>query len=468
MRLQFGPFLPDQLPVGADRLTIAKNVLPAPNGYRAVPDFIPVSTALPAAFSGGYSAIASDGVAFLLAGTENSLVRLAAGAWTNLVTSLTPASRWRFVQFGDFAIAVNGSDTQEVDLLAGTAGVLTGAPTAIDVDVVGPHVVYAQPNGDILRVQWSAFEDHTGNTIGLNQCGDQPMLTGGEVMGIAGGEYGVILQRQRLVRMSLTGDADAPFQFDEITPNFGCAAKGSIAKAGRTIFCYSDRGFIAIDDGQAIRPIGNEKFDQTFRAAVGEDFERIYAAIDPQRSQVAWAIPGLVGQLWVYNWVLDRATVIELPLQGIFAGFENSQTLEEVSVEFPNIDTMPFSLDDPRFRGGAPTLYIVQDGKVGVLAGDNLPAELETAQFPVFGERGGRLRAIWPDTDAISGVTVRASMSQRQGDLPLTRSAGNMQASGRIPLQGRGKQAKIGVQINAPDWNFINGVTLEVTPGGVR
>jgi hypothetical protein len=468
MRLQFGPYLPDQLPVGFDRLVVARNVLPAPNGYRAVPGFIPASEALPAPFLGGYSAIATDGTAYLLAGTETTLSRLAAGVWSDLLTGLTVAGRWRFVQFGDFVIAVNGGDTQEVDLLGGTAGDLTGAPTAIDVDVVGPHVVYAQPNGDILRVQWSAFEDHTGNTLGLNQCGDQPMLTGGEVMGIAGGEYGVILQRQRIVRMSLTGDADAPFQFDEITPNFGCAAKGSIAKAGRTVFCYSDRGFIAIDDGQAIRPIGNEKFDQTFRAAVGDEFERVYAAIDPQRTQVAWAIPGVIGQVWVYNWVLDRATVIELPLEGVFAGFENSQTLEEVSTAFPDLDAMPFSLDDPRFRGGAPTLYVVQEGKVGVLAGDNLTADIETAQFPVFGERGGRLRAIWPDTDAVAGVTVRARMAQRQGDTPETRTGGNMQASGRVPIRHRGKYANLGVTVAGGDWSFINGLTLEVSPGGVR
>lgn len=469
MQLAFGPFLPDQLPVGAERLVRARNVLPAPNGYRAVPAFAPVSNALPAPFLGGFSAVATDGTAYLLAGTETTLSRLAAGAWTSLVSSLTVTNRWRFAQLGDFVIAVNGGATQVVDLIAGTAAALSGAPTAIDVDVVGPHLVYAQANGDILMVRWSAFEDHTGNTLGLNQAGQQPMLTGGEVMGIAGGEYGVILQRQRLVRMSLTGNADAPFQFDEITPNFGCAAKGSIAKAGRTIFCLSDRGFIAIDDGQAIRPIGNEKFDQSFREALGSEFERVYATIDPQRTQVMWAIPGVPGQIWVYNWVLDRATVIETGVDGIFAGFENSQTLEEVSAEFPDIDEMTFSLDDPRFRGGAPTLYIVQNGVLGVLGGPSLlTAEIETAQFPIFGARGGRFRAVWPDTDAVGGVTATIRTAQRQGDIPATRTGANMQESGRIPLQHRGKQVNLGLRIQNNDWSYVNGVALEVDPGALR
>lgn len=467
--LAFGAFLPDQLPVGADRLVTAKNVLPAPNGYRAVPAFAAVSTALPAAFLGGFSAIATDGTAYLLAGTATTLSRLASGSWTSLLSGLTVTNRWRFAQFGDFVIAVNGGVTREVDLGAGTAGTLTGAPTAIDVDVVGPHVVYAQANGDILMVRWSAFEDHTGNTLGTNQCGEQPMLTGGEVMGIAGGEFGVILQRQRLVRMSLTGDSTLPFQFDEITPNFGCAAKGSIAKAGRTVFCLSDRGFIAIDDGQAVRPIGNEKFDQSFREALGDEFERVYATVDPQRTLVAWAIPGVPGQIWVYNWVLDRATVLELNVDGIFSGFENSKSLEEVSAVYPDIDAMTPSLDDPRFKGGAPALYIVQSGVLGVLGASTLlSADLETAQFPMFGAQGARIRAVWPDTDAVAGITATVRAAQRQGDTKVARTATNLQASGRIPLQHKGKQLNFRLQIANNDWSYVNGMTIEADPGAMR
>ena len=467
--LAFGAFLPDQLPVGADKLVTAKNVLPAPNGYRAVMEFSAVSEALPAAFLGGYSAISTDDTAYLFAGTATTLSRLVGGSWTSLLSGLTVTARWRFAQFGDVVIAVNEGATQEIDLIAGTASALSGAPTASDVDVVGPHVVYTQANGDILMVRWSAFEDHTGNTLALNQAGEQPMLTGGEIMGIAGGEFGVILQRQRLVRMSLTADPDLPFQFDEITPNFGCAAKGSIAKAGRTVFCLSDRGFIAIDDGQAVRPIGNEKFDISFREALGEEFERVFAAVDPQRTQVAWAIPGVPGQIWVYNWVLDRATVLELGVDGIFAGFENSQTLEEVSAEYPDLDAMPFSLDDPRFRGGAPTLYIVQNGELGILGGTHpLVADLETAQFSLFGSNQARFRAVWPDTDATAGITATIRTTQRQGDTKVTRTGTNLQSSGRIALQHRGKFVNVGVSIDDPDWSYLNGAVLEVDRGAMR
>ena len=218
-----------------------------------------------------------------------------------------------------------------------------------------------------------------------------------------------------------------------------------------------------------MRPIGNERFDVSFRNVLGEDdFDRVWAAVDPQRTIVFWGIQGAPGQVWAYNWVLDRASVIELPFDGIFAGFESSLTLEEVSLLFPNLDAMPFSLDDARFKGGAPRLYIVQNGVLGVLNGSNLPATLEVAQFAPYGENVARLRAVWPDTDATQGVSVTIEASQRRGDGPLTRSAGNMQSSGRIPIRSRGKHMTLRLDINNPNWTYANAVTIEVEAGGVR
>lgn len=466
MRYALPAFLPDQLPRG-DVLTVCKNVLPARDGYRAVGGFQEVSDALPAAFRGGASFISTGGTASLLAGTASTLSRLSSGSWVNLLTGLSIGGRWKFAQFGDAVVCVNGSTTQSVNLVAATASALVGAPTAVDVTVVGDYVVVAQPNGDRLKVRWSAFNDHTAWTLGVNQAGEQPMLTGGEVMGVAGGEYGVILQRQRIVRMERTGEATAPFAFDPISENFGCASKASIVQAGRTVFFLSDRGFVALDDGQSIRPIGNEKFDQSFREVLGEDaFERIYAAVDPRNTRVIWAIPGLSGQMWVYDWVQDRASVIEMPFDGIFAGFENSVDLD--SLPYSDLDAMPYSLDDPRWSGGAPRLYVVQDGKVGTLSGLPLQATFKAVDLNPAGNDNMRIRAVVPETDAIAGVTVSLNEKRRRGDGGKVRTASNMQASGRIPLRANGRFFETTITINDPDWTYIEALTFEGNRGGVR
>lgn len=467
-RIKLPPFLPDVLPEGS-MMAVAKNVLPAVDGYRSVPGFVSISSALPDTFLGGASFVASDGGTYMLAGTATTLSRFTGGSWTSLASALTVSARWRFSQFGDFVVCVNGDTTQEVDLQAGTASDLAGAPTAIDVAVVGDFVVVAQPNGDRLRVRWSGFNDHTKWSNGVDQAGDQPMLTGGEVMGLAGGEYGVILQRNRIVRMTRTGDPLAPFQFDEISDNFGCASKASITQAGRTVFYLSDRGWAALDDGQAPRLIGNEKFDRTFRASLSpDDYERIWTAVDPENSLVMWGVPGSPGLIWAYNWALERAGTIEMRFDGMFAGFESSITLEGVDALYPGgIDTVPYSLDSPRFSGGAPRMYFVQDGEVGTLAGAKMKALIELGQFAPSGDQATRLIAVWPDTDA-QGVSVTCDARQRRGDPEARRTGGSMQISGRVPVRANGRFMKIAIEIDDPDWTYITGVDIEGQAAGWR
>jgi len=469
-RLPFPAYLPDQLPRGV--LTSAINVLPAQDGYRPVKSLASISDPLPAAFRGGAAFISTDGTTYLIAGSANGLHRYSGGGWTDLFVGMSVVDRWRFAQFGDFVVAVNAVDTKQIDLNSGAATDLTDCPPANGVAVVGDYVVITQAGGNKLLVQWSGFNDHTKWTAGEDQSGFQPMLTGGEIKGIAGGEYGVILQRFRLVRMERTGDDEAPFSFDEITPNFGCASSGSIAQAGRTIFFLSDRGFMALEDGQALKPLGNEKFDQSFRDSVSpEDYEKIWAAIDPKRSLVFWGVPGTPGRIWVYNWVIDRASTIEIPFLGLFAGYESSLSLEDVAELYPDLDAMPYSLDDPRFQGGDPRLYVVdRQSRIGALSGPNLPATITMGWQALADPFVVRLRSITPVSDAITGITVSVDARQQMGGpLDISSSTGAIQQSGRIPLRARGKYLSITTSIAAGTrWSYAQGLDCDYGAGGVR
>lgn len=468
-RIMFPAYLPDQTPRNV--LTQARNVLPAADGYRPVKSLAAISEPLAATFKGGGSFISADGTAYLLAGTANGLERFTGGSWSVLLAAMSIADRWRFAQFGNYVVAVNGVDTKQVDLNAGTASDLAAAPTGNGVAVVGDFVVVTQADGDQLLVQWSAFNDHTAWTPAVDQAGFQPMLTGGEIKGIAGGEYGVILQRFRLVRMERTGEVNAPFNFAEITPNFGCASAGSIAQAGRSIFFLSDRGFMALEDGQSLRPIGNEKFDQTFRDSIAqEDYEKLWAAVDPKRSLVFWGSPGSPGRIWVYNWVLDRASTIEVPFSGLFAGYESSMTLDEVAALYPDLDTMPYSLDDPRFQGGDPRLYVVTpQNEVGALSGPVLEAVLTMGWITPADPNVARVRGVWPISDATADVTVTVDARQQMGGPQGVVNSGEMQASGRAAMRCRGKYLSISVVHAAGSlWSYSQGIDLDFEDGGLR
>lgn len=448
------------------------NAFPAADGsYRPLHAISPFSAALDETFNGGASAISSGGTGYLLAGTATDLYKFNAGAWTSLVGSLTITDRWRFAQFGDYVVAVNGDDTREISLSAGTDSALAGAPTGTSIWVVEDYVCIGQADGDISTVATSAFRDHTGWTPGTNQSTLLPFQTGGEIMGGCGGEYGIILQRDRIVRQTRTGDADAPFQYDEITNNYGCSNGATIAQAGRTIFFYSDRGFMALDDGQALRPIGSEKVDRTFEETVGRDnFDKIFAAVDPQNKVVFWGVPGSPGRLWLYNFELDLWATGTFPFTGLMAGFTASTTLEELAVTYTDLDTMTISLDDGQWSGGHPRLYFFDaDGKAGTLTGPPLAAQFDLGFAELIEGRRARVRGVRPVTDATEGVSLVLDAKNRLGDAQSATSTATLRDTGFMPVRCCGRYVSQSLRYEAGTaWSYARGLEVDCQAGGTR
>ena len=461
-------FLPDQDSLGGG-LDVARNVVPIVGGYGPIKGHYSISSALPAAFAGGASYNANDGSSYLLAGTATGLSKYAGGAWTSLASAMTVAGRWRFTQFGDYVVSVNGVQTK-VSALAGGAGTTTalaGAPVGVCICAIADYVVIGQAAGDLNGIYTSGFNNHTDWNVVTGTATYQPMLTGGEVMGLAGGEYGVILQRQRLVRMTRTGDSKSPFSYDEITSNAGCASKGSVCQSGRTVFFLSDRGFMALDDGQALRPIGSEKVDRTFQAKVSTaDYERIFSAVDPKLKLVYWMVPGSPSYVLIYNFALDRWSEGSFIADGLFPGFTSSIDLETLAVTYPDLDAMTISLDDPRWRGGAPAMYLVVAGQVGTFDAANLPATITTSFEEMTPGRRTRVRAVRPITDSLTtGITL--DCRARLADAANVKTADVLRASGIKPVRASGRYIQT-TWTDTGAWTYAQALEIEREAGGER
>jgi len=466
--IPLGEFLPDQNIIGGG-LSVARNVLPIVGGYGPLKSFHSISDALTNTFAGGGSFVASDGNSYLLVGTADGLEKYSGGTWTNLVTGMTVTGHWRFTQFGDYVVGVNGAVTKVTALAGGTGTTttLTGAPAGVCVATVGNYVVIGQDSNDLTGIFTSGTNDHTDWDIVSGTATYQPMLDGGEVMGLAGGEYGVILQRQRLVRMSVTGDATAPFTYDPITDNVGCASKGSVCQAGRTVYFLSDRGFMALDDGQALRPIGSVRVDRTFQSRIpATDYERIFSAVDPQRKLVYWMAPGAPSYVLIYNFALDKWSEAEFTADGLFPGFTSSTGIDDLAVTYTDIDAMTISLDDPRWRGGAPAMYLVQTGELGTFDGAALPCTFEGSFAEYTPGRVSRFRSIRPITDSQTmGVTL--DCRARLGDAANVTTASSLRTSGIMPIRCSGRYTRF-KWTDTGTWLFAQGMELEVEAGGER
>lgn len=467
----FGPYEPDKPPHLQDGLTDMGNAYPGANGYRPVGQFQPITSALPAPFFGATAFVASDGTGALLGGTTTGIYRYGGTSWAALATGLTVASRWQFTQFGDLAIAVNGGVTKKIDLVANTIANVPGAPTATCVATVRDFVVYGQANGNQAMVQWSAFNNADGNTPGVDQAGFQPMLAGGFVMGIAGGEIGIIIQRSRVVRMSYTGDPDEPFQFDPISENIGAVARGSIVASEGVVFFYSDKGFMKCD-GNAVTPIGVERVNMTFaKLYPPSNLDQMYAAIDPRRNIVAWMMPGSPGLTLLYDYALDRWGNIRMVSSGMFSGFSANYSLDDLDALYPGgLDTIPYSFDDPRFAGGDPLFLVVNPSNVvGTLSGANMAAYFTTPFVEYEMDRHARVSWVVPIGDAVSGLTVTLNGRSRLGDPSVSRSVGTLNASGKVPV--RMSKELIAAELSFSDgalWTYQQGFKLKSAAGGGR
>jgi len=314
-RIAFKDWLPDQ-PSILDTVSEANNVIPLAIGYG------PFKSAV------NYSGTATEDLNNCFAAKVNADVSIFAGGATKLfkvsATDLsmedvsksggyTGINRWQFVQFGNYALAANGSEKiQYFNINSSTdfADLAAAAPVAKYITVVRDFVVGANIGAGTYpsRVQWSDINDPTDWTPGAASQSDfQELPDGGDITGITGGEFGIVFLEKAIVRMSYIG-SPLFFQFDTISRNVGCIEGGSIAQYGGISYFLSDDGFYSCN-GQQVVGIGSEKVDRYFfnNANIG-DIDSISAAVDPERNLVIWNYTTVSGNraLLIYNFETQK------------------------------------------------------------------------------------------------------------------------------------------------------------------
>lgn len=474
MKLVFGDFLPDLPDHGSPGVAEAINLYPGANGYRPVGQFYAHTAALPAPCKGAAAFIAPSGRVVLIAGTATKLYLQDGTAWTEIGTGYTmPAGgRWRFVQFGEIAVVSNASDAPiKVNLETDAVAALAGSPPDMQaMAVVGNFIVGTQIDGVVNRIAWSGENDAEWWTFAQRKSDFNDFPDGGEVTGIIGGEVGLVLQRNAVRRMAYVG-GNVLFRFDKISSNVGCASVHTVAQHGDLAFWYSESGF-KMWDGATIRPIGQQRVDEAF-AGLYEivNLDLVSTAIDGQRSTVAWSTGY---RIWLYNWQLDKWTIIDDAAEIITQRATKAPSLEEQDpVEGADDDDIDGddldSFDAARFRAGDPVFYVFHDGVMGTFNGVNMEARVTGRQSELIEGRDARIRRVRPMTDAVSGITVRLDTRQRLGDAGRRRDFTTLQAGGEMPVRNRGRFVKARIAIAAgEEWTYLQGLDATIEVGGRR
>jgi hypothetical protein len=400
-----------------------------------------------------------------------------ANTGTAFVKYETPSGqRWRFTQFGNVIIGANGhSKLQKFNLNTDTkfAKLSNDAPEARYVTVVRDFVVSAWINSTTLRpyrVQWSALGDETSwATSATTQADFQDIPDGGAIVGITGGEFGLVLMDRSIHRMSYIG-SPLVFQFDNISRNLGCYESNSIIQYQGTTFFLSDDGFYSCD-GQTVFGIGNEKINRYFYSDVDEGaLDKMSAAVDPGKKLIVWAYQSkssaTVDKLLIYNFQTQKWSSGTTDASRVASSSTPSFDLEGLDI-FGNLDQIGTPLDSRIWLGGKLEFAGVKNAKIVTFSGSTNQAIIETGDIEI----PGKLSAVTlaePIVDNGSGsvALISRKLLNEQIDFEAATSVA-ANSENRVSIRGVGRYHRLQLKPSG-NWKNVFGMDIDINQMGSR
>ena len=475
-RISFGEWTPDQ-PGLTNGLRRAENVYPKLVGYGAIPIAVDYSASASENLNNVVAGKTTAGATTVFAGGSTKLFKLDSGdlSLDNVSKSgdySTPTDqRWKFTQFGNVIVAANGqAKLQGYNLNSSSlfANLAADAPEARYVTVVRDFVVSGYQSSYPNRVQWSALGDESSwTTSATTQADFQDIPDGGSVVGVTGGEFGLVFMDRAIHRMSYIG-SPLVFQFDNISRNLGCYEANSIIQYGGTAFFLGDDGFYACD-GQNVIPIGSEKVNRFFFDNVEEStLYLMSAAADPIKKLIIWAYASnssaTPDSLLIYNYQTQKWSSGTTSVDRIASTSTPAVTLEGMDT-YGTLETILTSFDSRLWLGGKLQLAGVDGAKIVTFTGANATAYLETGDIEVPGATSS-ITMVKPIVDDGSGSV--ALLSRRLLSEATTFSSQTAADSeNRVSVRGVGRYHRLQLTPTG-SWTSAVGLDIDLNQLGTR
>lgn len=384
------------------------------------------------------------------------------------------SSRTRFVQFGKNVLFTNNSQRLQSYVLGESTefrNLSDEAPVAKYITVVRDFVVVANVNESGVqqqyKVQWSDLNDETEwTTSETTQADFQELADGGQIVGICGGEFGLVLLEKAIYRMSYVGTPFI-FQFDNISRGKGCIAAGSIAQYQGVAFFLSDDGFYMCD-GQKVTPIGAEKIDRWFFDNADQGaFDKMSVAVDPITKTIFWNFKtnaGTYNQL-IYSFKVGKWTRGDMQVGYVSDASSSAVTLEELDDISMSIDALPLSLDSINYIGGRYFLGAILEGIVYSFTGVNVQGELATGDIDAG--TNSLITLARPNVENGSGNVAVASR-RILGDNVIYGNDVAANAENRVSLRSAGRYHRLRLRPTGDNWKHVISIDYDIVGQGTR
>jgi hypothetical protein len=488
--VEFGEWRPDVALLDTKFAADVENVFAGVNSYLPFPSLQPISNfVLPAPARGLYSARATTGEWKIYAGTATKLYRYSSAGWVDISRTtggdyhLQPGDLWMFEQSGPHIIAVNVNDVPQyavIDTGAAFEALPGSPPMATNVRQMGDFLFLsglAQP--DQQKIIWSAINDITGWSIGVNLCDEQFFPDGGPVQGVTGAEIGYVVQ-ERAVRtlQFLPGDVTFIFNFSRVLHDRGSVSKYGYSSLGNVLYFVSEDGFYSLT-GQQVTPIGSDKVNQWWLDNSDITTRNVVHCLVPvNKPRVVWvyrassASPRYDRQI-IFDWSNGRwaRASIEAEVWAMLASLGIDLDTDDAS-DLPDdtfLDSTSPPLDSFRYQGGRPIVGAIDaNGLLCTLTGPNLQAIMETAEVHLAPGARAFISDVYVIDDAIGGAgTVAAGTRERLGDAPVFQANAQIEVTGSAASYTSGRLHRFRRVIPAATvWTHAEGVVVEAQQDG--
>lgn len=391
--IPFVGFLPDADEHMAGVLTDCEMMLPSMKGYKGAPSFVSVTDALAAECRGAAYVVKLDNSTRLFAGTQTKLYELSDTAWGDVsrVGDYVGAadSVWRYAQFGDVTLAVNGTDEFQYSNGSGDFADLSGAPKAAVIETIAGFVMVGNYNdGSSVPdgIKWSAYLDYSDWAPDLaTQAGDLRLLdTPGEVRGLKRlGQYAVAYKEQSMY-LGVNNEPPVLWGFTLVSGEIGAVSHESVVSI-ETAHFFISRTDIFMFDGARPVPIGDGIREWFFSDVNSDYISKVRGIHDKNNAQILWYYPstqssGELDSCIVYNyrtrkWGRANRT-IEVPLEYLTGAL----TYAGLEAAYPTYDVIPsVSYGSPFWTTSSQNMAVFNNSHVlGTLNGGSTASSVTT------------------------------------------------------------------------------------------
>ncbi len=235
-------------------------------------------------------------------------------------------------------------------------------------------------------------------------------------------------------------------------------------RIGSTIAYLSESGFYF--DGQ---PIGDETVNRTFLSAVADNtLFSVVGRLDPTRGLIWWHYKTTATTYYdkalIYRWRTNRWASAEFNCHLGLDAATPGLTLEQIGALYPDLETVPYSLDSRVWQAGRPVYAVFDtDYKLAFLEGTNLEAVLRTPPRQLVPNRRSRLLGVRP-MDESGSSTVRVARQATLDETPSWSSAISQEsgADGACPCDVESRIHTVETTIPAgASWSHAYGAEVE-------